>query len=94
MSSLLRAFFRLAAVLSVGGLPFVAFGQSVFSPQGGEYAIIGSLPGDQVFPNASVNAAGGFVVWQDNATDGDGLGISARQLNSSLSGTLSPFRVN
>jgi hypothetical protein len=42
----------------------------------------------------ALNSTGGFVVWQDNATDGNGWGISAMQINSTLSGTLSPFRVN
>jgi hypothetical protein len=56
--------------------------------------VIGSLPGDQVFPDAAVAPNGGFVVWQDNATDGSGWGISARKLDSTLSGTLSTFRVN
>jgi hypothetical protein len=52
------------------------------------------LPGDQVFPDAAVNTTGGFVVWQDNATDGNGWGVSARRVDSTLSGTLSTFRVN
>jgi hypothetical protein len=34
------------------------------------------------------------VVWQDNITDGDGWGVSAQRLDSTLSGTLSTFRVN
>ena len=37
---------------------------------------------------------GGFVVWQDNATDGSGWGVSARRLDGTLSGTLGTFRVN
>jgi len=53
------------------------------------------LAGDQV--NASVAAAGStaFVVWQDNAIDGDGLGIGSRVLNLQ-SGSASPqiLRVN
>jgi len=53
------------------------------------------LVGDQV--NAALASAGStaFVVWQDNAIDGDGLGIGARVLNLD-SGTASPqiFRVN
>jgi hypothetical protein len=68
--------------------------ETPFVPQGGEYPVIGSLPGDQVFPQMAVNRSGGYVVWQDNVTDGDGLGISARQINSSLSGSLGVFRVN
>ena len=45
-------------------------------------------------PQAAVNGTGGFVIWQDNVTDGDGLGISAQRLDSSLSGTFGRFRVN
>ncbi len=79
----------------------VGFSASVVSAQtnyygtnGTEYAIIGSLPGDQVFPDVAVSPAGGFVVWQDNATDGDGWGVSARRLDSTLAGSLGTFRVN
>ena len=76
-------------------VPAAVFGQTnYYSANGGEYAVIGSLPGDQVFPDAAVTPSGGFVVWQDNITDGSGWGISARQLDSTLSGTLSTFRVN
>jgi hypothetical protein len=65
-----------------------------YATNGTEYAIIGSLPGDQVFPDAAVGTNGGFVVWQDNITDGDGWGVSARQVDGTLSGTLGTFRVN
>ena len=77
------------------GLPAAVLGQaSYYSTRGNEYAIIGALPGDQVFPDAAVSSDGGFVVWQDNITDGDGEGISARRLDGTLSGSLSTFRVN
>src|SRR5450432_1585610 len=77
------------------GLPAAVFGQTnYYSKNGTEYAVVGSLPGDQVFPDAAVTTTGGFMVWQDNATDGSGWGISARRLNGTLSGTLSTFRVN
>ena len=69
-------------------------GDNIFNSQGQEYSIIGSLAGDQVYPQAAISPFGGYVVWQDNITDGDGLGISARRLDSSLSGSLSVFRVN
>ncbi len=73
-------------------LPLTA--QSGFDLQGGEYPIAGTLPGDQVFPDVAVKTTGGLLVWQDNFTDGAGLGISATRLDSSLSASLSPFRVN
>jgi hypothetical protein len=89
---------RVAIFIGCGfflGLPAAVFGQTnYYSKNGTEYAVVGSLPGDQVFPDAAVTATGGFVVWQDNATDGSGWGISARRLDSTLSGTLSTFRVN
>ena len=79
----------------VVALPVAVLGQTnYYATNGTEYAMVGSLPGDQVWPDVAVNANGGFVVWQDNATDGSGWGVSARRLDSTLSGTLSTFRVN
>ena len=76
-------------------LPFTASAQTnYYSANGTEYAVVGSLPGDQVFPDAAISPTNGIVVWQDNATDGSGWGISARRLDSTLSGTLGTFRVN
>ena len=74
----------------------MVFGQTTnyYTTNGAEYAIVGSLPGDQVFPDVAVTTGDGFIVWQDNITDGDGWGISAMQLNSTLSSTLGVFRVN
>ncbi len=74
--------------------PLLVFGQTHFVPQGGEYAVAGILPGDQVWPVAALAPSGGYVVWQDNITDGSGAGISARRLDSSFSGSLAAFRVN
>lgn len=65
-----------------------------YGPNGTEYAIVGQLPGDQVFPDAAITPTNGVVVWQDNATDGDGWGISAQRLDGTQSGVFSPFRVN
>jgi hypothetical protein len=76
-------------------IPAAAFAQTnYYTTNGTEYAIIGSLPGDQVFPDVAVNTNGGFAVWQDNITDGSGWGISAQQVDGTLSGTLDTFRVN
>ncbi len=65
-----------------------------YSANGTEYPIVGSLLGDQVFPDAAISPTNGIVVWQDNGIDGDGWGIGARRLDGTLSGTLQPFRVN
>jgi hypothetical protein len=90
---------RRAAVSFCWGLllviPSVVFSQTdYYAANGTEYEVVGSLPGDQVFPDAAVTPSGGFVVWQDNATDGSGWGISARRVDGTLSGTLGTFRVN
>ena len=93
------SFARKAAICFCGGLcfliPAAVLGQTnYYTTNGMEYAIAGSLPGDQVRPDVALNANGGFLVWQDNATDGIGLGVSAQRVDATLSGTLSAFRVN
>ncbi len=76
-------------------LPAVVWGQTnYYATNGTEYAVVGSLPGDQVHPDVAVTTSGGFTVWQDNITDGNGWGVSAMQLNGALSGSGSSFRVN
>lgn len=55
--------------------------------------MVGPLPGDQVFPRAALNASGGFLVWQDNASGRPASIINAVHLDASLRG-LSPIRVN
>jgi hypothetical protein len=86
------------AAALVGGLFFaapVALAQTnYYITNGIEYSIVGALPGDQVYPDVAISPTGGYVVWQDNTVDGSGWGIGARQLDATLSGTLSTFRVN
>ncbi|MGB7749612.1 MAG: hypothetical protein WBN75_20250 [Verrucomicrobiia bacterium] len=77
------------------GIPAAVFAQTnYYTTNGTEFAVIGSLPGDQILPDVALATNGGFVVWQDNTIDGSGWGIGARRLDSTLSGTLSTFRVN
>ncbi len=71
-----------------------AFAQGSYRTNGTEYAIAGALPGDQLHPHLALNAKGGYLVWEDNITDGYGLGVSALRLDSGFSGSLAPFRVN
>jgi hypothetical protein len=86
--------FALCGILSAG-VPALVFGQTnYYATNGTEYAIVGSLPGDQVHPDVAVTPSGGFVVWQDNVTDGSGWGVSAMALDGTLSGSGSSFRVN
>jgi hypothetical protein len=69
-------------------------GAQLATPLGTEYSISGQMPGDQLFPRVAVKANGGYVVWHDNRTDTNGLGVRAQKLNSNLSPTLASFRVN
>ena len=79
----------------LAGSAFTASAQTnYYNPNGSDYAVAGSIPGDQVYPDVALSTGGGFLVWQDNATDGSGWGISARRLDGTLTGPLSPFRVN
>ncbi len=81
-------------VVSLLALNGTLHGQGAFEPQGGEYSVVGPLAGDQVHANLALGHNGGYLVWQDNHTDGDGLGISAVRLNSSSTAAFDPFRVN
>ncbi len=94
MLSLSSAGQRLLVLGLILAIPMMASAQRAISPQAGEYSLAGALPGDQIVPHLSINASGGFLVWEDNATDGDRAGISARRLANNLSGSLAPFRVN
>ncbi len=96
MSPLQRVVKLLGVLACVLAVPPVvsAVSTNYYAAQGGEYAPAGVLPGDQTHPAISFNASGGIAVWQDNITDGDGLGISAVFLDGSLSPVLGTFRVN
>jgi hypothetical protein len=94
MSSSLRPARHLLLLTSAILLAGFPAAHAALSPQGGEYRVIGTWAGDQVFSKLSLTPEGGYVVWQDNAIDGDGLGIGARRLDASLSGTLGTFQVN
>jgi hypothetical protein len=84
----------LAWALVLGVFSSASAQTNYYGPEGTEYPVVGSLLGDQMFPDVAITATNGIVVWQDNVTDGSGWGISAQRLDGTLSGTLSPFRVN
>ena len=99
MPLLQRARKTLGGLGLVFTLPCLVYGQSTnstnfYAPLGTEYAPVGNLPGDQAKPSLSLGVSGGFMVWQDNITDGDGLGISAVRLDNTFSATGGNFRVN
>lgn len=89
---------RVCKTLGILGLavafPSLVLAQSGYVPQAAEYAPVGSLPGDQIYPSLSLTTSGGYLVWADNITDGSGYGISMVRLDSSFSPTLGNFRVN
>ena len=94
MSPLQRAIKTLGILSLALAAPGLVHAQSGFSPQAQEFVPLGNLPGDQIRPAVAFTNAGGWIVWQDNITDGSGFGISAQRLDSSLSATFNPFRVN
>ena len=61
---------------------------------GSEYSVLGRQIGDQFFPKLALNELGGYLVWQDNNVDGDGLGISAVRLDANFNAVRGAFRVN
>ena len=58
------------------------FGQISVTSQGPEFSILGSLPGDQVWPSLSLSPSGGCIAWQDNWIDRKGGGIGASLLDT------------
>ncbi len=94
MPPVFRTFVKLIAVLPLFLGSAAVLAQGSYSRLAAEYSLSGALPGDQTRPALAFGPTGGYVVWQDNVTDGDGTGISAQRLNDNLSGTLASFRVN
>jgi hypothetical protein len=56
--------------------------------EAGEYNIAVPLPGDQIHPDLALGPNGGYLVWDDNRGDGDGLSVNLRRINSTFSGEL------
>ena len=69
---------------------------AVYAPQGGEFALLDDPRGDQVRAAVALAPGGGwsYVAWEDNATDGNGQGISSRLLDQTLQGAEGRFRIN
>jgi hypothetical protein len=96
MSPLQRVVKLVGVLAFVLAVPSVvnAVSTNYYAMQGHEFAPAGPLAGDQINSAVALTTGGGFLVWQDNITDGDGYGISALRLDSSLSPVLGSFRVN
>ncbi len=90
ISGIRRSFCALG-VLAV--FPALVWGQNSVVPQGGEFSILGAIPGDQVLPSISLSGGQGQLVWQDNMIDGHGAGVGGVVLGDGLSpGTM--YRAN
>ena len=94
MSVMLNWKRNLVAALVLSGAVAATFGASSLSKSGNEYAILPSLPRDQVLPHLSLGPTGGFLVAQDPMIDGNGLGLRARRINADLSLVSGTFSVN
>src|SRR5580704_11761306 len=94
MSFLQRVRFMGVLLGLAGAVPSTVFAQSGYVPNGLEYPPAGFLPGDQTRPAIALTPTNGFLVWQDNITDGDGLGISAQALDGTFSPVFGVLRIN
>jgi hypothetical protein len=54
-------------------------------PQGGEFPVVASSPGDQVWPSISLTPTGGYITWQDNYIDKKGGGLGNSVLDTAFS---------
>jgi hypothetical protein len=68
------------ALLLAASMPL--FAQNPVVPQGGEFSILGAVPGDQVRPSVSLTPTGGCVVWQDSLINKSRFGIGGALLDS------------
>jgi hypothetical protein len=59
--------------------------QNPLVPQGGEFSILGAIPGDQVLPSISLSPSAGVIAWQDNVVDKHGAGIGGALLGPGFS---------
>jgi len=62
--------------------------------QGAQFAIAGSLPGEQTSASLVMGSKTGLIVWKDNGVDGDGSGIAATSVESGRVASQSPLLVN
>ena len=86
---------RLACALglAVVGLS-IAKADQRYEAKGTEYDLTGKLVGDQVSARIAIGPKGGYLVWQDNATDESGLGVSALLLDANAIPIGAPVRLN
>jgi hypothetical protein len=72
----------LAGSVAVNAQNAVVSVQNPVLPQGGEFSILGAIPGDQVWPSISLLPSAGVIVCQDNVVDKHGAGIRGAMLGA------------
>lgn len=89
--------FRKLAICSclLAASPFLR-AESNLNRNGSEYAVIGSISGDQVSPEIALSneGLGGFLVWEDNSIITRGSRIKAQQLDAGFNASAAPFTVS
>ena len=65
-----------------------------YEAKGTEFDLTGKLVGDQVATRMAMGAKGGYLVWQDNATDEFGLGISTLRIDLAGNPVGAPLRIS
>ena len=86
---------RLALALGLAGVGLsTAKADRRFEAKGNEFDLTGRLVGDQVGTRVAMGSEGGYLVWQDNATDEFGLGISALRMDVAGNPVGAPVRIN
>lgn len=94
MSAIVRVGERLAVASLTVWCAVMGWSQNPYAPAGPEYAPVGALAGDQVMPAVALGPSGGYLVWQDNMTDGQDTAIVAQRLGPGAVGMYGAFRVN
>lgn len=67
---------------------------AALSPVGGEYPILGDIPGHQQKPAAAVGVSGGFIVWQNATATSGGERILAQRIGADMASSGVSFRVS
>src|SRR5688500_16415260 len=87
----LRKGLILPALVAV--FPISVWSQIAAVPQSNEYVIAGSLAGDQARSSVSINQNGGYLVFEENSSQKNGMQIGGTRLNSAFT-KISGFPVN
>jgi hypothetical protein len=80
----------LSAALATSGFA----GPVDLAKQGPQFAVAGAAAGEQTGARLALGPNGGFLAWQDNAIDGNGLGISGILLSGNGEPLSNPIGVN